>query len=81
MCNGKQPRKCSGKTETRGRNCTVLILLRDRKCSGASWLLDVWLLDAVQQPHVQQPYTYAKSEVTSAVLGNLMMGGVSPETC
>jgi len=28
------------------------------------------LLDSVQQLHVQQPSTYAKPEVTSAVLGS-----------
>ena len=30
---------------------------------------------------VQQPHTYAKPEVASAVLGFLMMSGVSLETC
>jgi hypothetical protein len=37
--------------------------------------------DNVHQLHVQQPSMCEKPEAASAVLGLLMMGGVSPETC
>jgi hypothetical protein len=37
--------------------------------------------DNVRQLHVQQPSAYEKLEAASAVLGFLMMGGVSLETC
>ena len=46
------------------------------------WTRSCWTLSGnVHQLHVQQPSTYGKPEAANAVLGILMMGGVSPETC